>query len=198
MSIIHRLPFSAEAKALQRFAKLSISSEFPLSSPQFLEFGYSESFKRQEFKYSNNSCIGCDFFPKLGQGLSEIGLASSLHLALVLVSIDILLGWICLFFGNISKFIGDSDVLAMIANAKPMIKYVTRYNKADTRRDIIIVDKDEITLSVTLFGDLAGNEGSIIEGNMHETTIIALSNFKISQRGDVHDFTNCIDNMYQP
>ncbi|XP_020266134.1 uncharacterized protein LOC109841587 [Asparagus officinalis] len=59
------------------------------------------------------------------------------------------------------------NVLAMIANVKPMIKYVTRYNKADTRRDIIIVDKE----------DLAGNEGSIIEGNMHETTIIALSDF---------------------
>ncbi|XP_020266489.1 ATP-dependent DNA helicase RRM3-like [Asparagus officinalis] len=73
-----------------------------------------------------------------------------------------------------------NDVLAIIANVKPMIKYVTRYNKADTRQDIIIVDKDEITLSVTLFGDLAGNEGSIIEENMHETTIIALSDFKIS------------------
>ncbi|XP_020272369.1 uncharacterized protein LOC109847548 [Asparagus officinalis] len=72
------------------------------------------------------------------------------------------------------------NVLAMIANVKPMIKYVTRYNKADTRRDIIIVDKDDITLSVTLFGDLAVNEGSMIEGNKHETTIIALSDFKIS------------------
>ncbi|XP_020263359.1 replication protein A 70 kDa DNA-binding subunit B-like [Asparagus officinalis] len=68
----------------------------------------------------------------------------------------------------------------MIANVKPMIKYVTRYNKADTRRDIIIVDKDDITLSVTLFRDLAVNEGSMIEGNKHETTIIALSEFKIS------------------
>ncbi|XP_020243921.1 replication protein A 70 kDa DNA-binding subunit D-like [Asparagus officinalis] len=88
-------------------------------------------------------------------------------------------------FISIKEAISNEDtrninVLAMIANVKPMIKYVTRYNKADTRRDIIIVDKDEITLSVTLFGDLAGNEGSIIERNMHEPTIIALSDFKIA------------------
>ncbi|ONK61520.1 uncharacterized protein A4U43_C08F30780 [Asparagus officinalis] len=42
MIINHRLPFSVEAESLQRFAKLSISSEFPLSSPQFSEFGYSQ------------------------------------------------------------------------------------------------------------------------------------------------------------
>lgn len=43
-----------------------------------------------------------------------------------------------------------------------------------------------ITLCVTLFGDLAKNEGSTIEDIINETPIIALSDFKISMyKGNV-------------
>lgn len=35
-----------------------------------------------------------------------------------------------------------ADVLVVATNVKPMINYTTRFGKADTRRDIIIIDKE--------------------------------------------------------
>ncbi|XP_020258649.1 replication protein A 70 kDa DNA-binding subunit B-like [Asparagus officinalis] len=73
-----------------------------------------------------------------------------------------------------------SDILAITTNVKPAINYITRRNKPDSRREITLIDISGMLMRVTLFGDLATNEGSILEAEIKYKSVIALSDFKIS------------------
>ncbi|XP_020249439.1 replication protein A 70 kDa DNA-binding subunit B-like [Asparagus officinalis] len=72
------------------------------------------------------------------------------------------------------------NILAITTNVKPVINYITRHNKPDSRREITLMDISGMPMRTTLFGDLATNEGSILEAKIKYKPIIALSDFKIS------------------
>ncbi|XP_020269521.1 replication protein A 70 kDa DNA-binding subunit B-like isoform X2 [Asparagus officinalis] len=72
------------------------------------------------------------------------------------------------------------NILAITTNVKPVINYITRHNKPDTRREITLMDISGIPMHATLFGDLATNEGSILEAEIKYKHVIALSDFTIS------------------
>ncbi|XP_020269523.1 replication protein A 70 kDa DNA-binding subunit B-like isoform X4 [Asparagus officinalis] len=74
----------------------------------------------------------------------------------------------------------QADILAITTNVKPVINYITRHNKPDTRREITLMDISGIPMHATLFGDLATNEGSILEAEIKYKHVIALSDFTIS------------------
>ncbi|XP_020255290.1 replication protein A 70 kDa DNA-binding subunit A-like [Asparagus officinalis] len=72
------------------------------------------------------------------------------------------------------------NILAITTNVKPAINYITRHNKPDTRREITLMDMSGMPMRATLFGDLATNEGSILETEIKYKPVIALTDFKIS------------------
>ncbi|XP_020244380.1 uncharacterized protein LOC109822576 [Asparagus officinalis] len=72
------------------------------------------------------------------------------------------------------------NILAITTNVKSPINYITRHNKPDTRREITLMDISGMLMRATLFGDLATNEGSILEAEIKYKPVIALSDFKIS------------------
>ncbi|XP_020270653.1 replication protein A 70 kDa DNA-binding subunit D-like [Asparagus officinalis] len=72
------------------------------------------------------------------------------------------------------------NILAITTNVKPAINYITRHNKSDNRREITLMDISGMPMRATLFGDLATNEGSILEAEIKYKPVIALSDFKIS------------------
>ncbi|XP_020254059.1 replication protein A 70 kDa DNA-binding subunit B-like [Asparagus officinalis] len=74
----------------------------------------------------------------------------------------------------------QADIFAITTNVKPSINYITRHNKPDTRREITLMNISGMLMCATLFGDLATNEGSILEEEIKYKPIIALSDFKIS------------------